>query len=179
MNKTFATEYHYIESKSDRKDLVFINMALSISSLSKDENTKVGSIIVDKNGKVVSVGYNGAPGGIDDNKIPHSRDNKTLRLSNDYSSIGITKSTWETNKYPFMIHSEVNAILTCDDRSRLVGATLYCTHFPCTSCATVIATSGIKKVKIQNNIVKSLDESSLKNTLYVFELAGIELTIIE
>jgi deoxycytidylate deaminase len=38
-------------------------------------------------------------------------------------------------------HAEVNAIMDVNDRSRLDGATLYCTHAPCGGCMKIIRNS--------------------------------------
>ena len=47
-------------------DIRFLEMARNSAMWSKDPSTKVGSIIVDDDKRVVSVGYNGFPKGVDD-----------------------------------------------------------------------------------------------------------------
>jgi dCMP deaminase len=42
-------------------DLRFLTLAKTVSTWSKDPSTKVGAVIVDKNRRVVSLGYNGFP----------------------------------------------------------------------------------------------------------------------
>lgn len=49
-------------------DEYFMSMAILSSKRSKDPNTKVGACIVSMDKKVLSVGYNGMPIGIDDKK---------------------------------------------------------------------------------------------------------------
>ena len=106
-----------------RWDMRFLDMAKLISSWSKDPSTQVGSVIVDSNNRVVSVGYNGFPQGIsDDNRL----DNR------------------ET-KYKMILHAERNALLFA--QRPLEGCTIYTYPFmPCPSCASMIIQSGISSV---------------------------------
>ena len=106
-----------------RWDMRFFDMAKLISSWSKDPSTQVGSVIVDSNNRVVSVGYNGFPQGIsDDNRL----DNR------------------ET-KYKMILHAERNALLFA--QRPLEGCTIYTYPFmPCPSCASMIIQSGISSV---------------------------------
>ena len=57
-------------------DYRFLDLAEFISSWSKDPSTKVGAVIVDKNNRIVSVGYNGFPKHIEDNDRLKERDIK-------------------------------------------------------------------------------------------------------
>jgi len=106
----------------------FMGLALLSAERSKDPSTQVGACIVNPELKIVSVGYNGAPRGYDDDK----------------------DMTWERNgefldtKYAYVCHSELNAILNSDVPVK--GCTLYVTLFPCNECAKVIIQSGIKEI---------------------------------
>lgn len=112
-------------------DRYFLEIARMGSSRSKDPSTKVGSCIV-KDKKVLSIGYNGAPRKFDDNLVPTSSDT-TLPLKDQ--------------KYAYVCHSEVNAILNYGGSMRdFEGATLYVTISPCHECAKIIIQSGIKRV---------------------------------
>ena len=51
-------------------DEYFMGVAFLSSMRSKDPSTQVGSVIVDTDHKIVSLGYNGMPSGIDDNLVP-------------------------------------------------------------------------------------------------------------
>ena len=44
------------------------NLAKHIGSWSKDPSTKVGAVIVDDKNRIVSVGYNGFPRGVEDSE---------------------------------------------------------------------------------------------------------------
>lgn len=101
----------------------FIEVTKLISTKSKDPSTKVGSIIVDKNNRIVSTGYNGPPKNTDDRDIIF--ENREIKL----------KRT---------LHAELNAILFA--KQDLTDMTIYVTHPPCTQCAAAIIQTGICKV---------------------------------
>lgn len=108
-------------------DKYFMNIAEVIATRSPDLNTKVGCVIVDKNNRILSTGYNGSPP-----NFPH------------------IKEDWKSpNKNKIVIHAEANAILFA--RTDLTNCTLYCTHEPCLQCAKLICGAGIKKVVYLNN----------------------------
>jgi len=111
-------------------DEYFMSIAILSSYRSKDNNTKVGACIVSNEHKVLSLGYNGMPIGVDDNLIP-------------WASRKDNKPYLET-KYPYVCHAELNAIL--NSNNNLKGATIYVTLFPCNECTKAIIQSGIKKI---------------------------------
>lgn len=108
-------------------DEYFMSMAILSSKRSKDPNTKVGACIVSMDKKVLSVGYNGMPIGIDDKKIPWGREGEEL-----------------DTKYPYVCHAELNAILNSD--RNLHNSRIYVTLFPCNECAKALIQAGIKEV---------------------------------
>lgn len=112
------------ESDSDLKwHRRFLELCKHISTWSKDPSTKVGAVIVDDKRRIVSVGYNGFPRGVDDSTGRY--DNREL-------------------KYSMVVHGEINAILFAN-RS-LEGCTLYTWPLsPCSTCAGMVIQSGIKK----------------------------------
>lgn len=101
----------------------FLKLAEHISTWSKDPSTKVGSVIVDKDKRIVSLGYNGFPRGVKDDKERYN--NRDL-------------------KYPMVCHSERNAILFA--RRDLRECELFTTAVPCATCAGIIIQAGITKV---------------------------------
>lgn len=103
-------------------DSYFLDIAEAVSRRSHDGETQVGVVIVDENKRIMATGYNGFPPGADDTKLPNLR----------------------PDKYPFMVHAEINAIAS--SRQDLRGATLYSTYNPCRDCAKAIITSGIRDV---------------------------------
>ena len=54
------------------------------SMRSKDPNTKVGACIVDKNDRILSIGYNGAPNNFDDEFFPWDRKGDELETKYFY-----------------------------------------------------------------------------------------------
>ena len=111
---------------------LFIDIAKLMAQRSKDPNSQVGAVIVNSNNIIVGAGYNGMPNGIsddDDLKFPWKSDGDFL-----------------DNKYTYVVHAELNAILNTLDNSQLKGATMYCTLAPCNECMKAIIQSGIKKV---------------------------------
>lgn len=95
---------------------------------SKDPNTQVGAVIVDVDKHIVSSGYNGFCTGVSDDDGKWGKE----------SSLNIE------NKYMYVCHAEMNAIISAKGSCK--GCTLYSTHFPCHSCAQLIIQSGIEKV---------------------------------
>ncbi len=108
-------------------DEYFLNIAQAVSLRSHDGETQVGTVIVDENKRIVATGYNGFPPGAEDEHLPNLR----------------------PDKYPFMVHAEINAIAT--SKHDLRNASLYSTHSPCRECAKAIITAGIKKVTFLNS----------------------------
>lgn len=97
---------------------------------SKDPNTQVGACIVGTDNRILSVGYNGAPNGFDDDKFPWAREGNPL-----------------DTKYLYVCHAERNAILNFKGSRRdLENAVIYVDLFPCNECAKEIIQSGIKEV---------------------------------
>lgn len=108
----------------------FMAIARLSAMRSKDPNTQVGACIVSEDNRILSIGYNGAPNGFDDDILPWGRE------GNLYDT-----------KYAYVCHAEMNAILNFrGPRKDLEGAKLYVDLFPCNECAKLIIQSGIKEV---------------------------------
>ena len=134
-------------------DEYFMGIA-SLSSLrSKDPSTQVGACIVDNNNKVVSIGYNGMPRGVDDNKIPWGHGE------------GLD------SKYLYVCHAEFNAILNTRNGSSLSGCKIYVTLFPCNECAKAIVQVGIKEVIYLDD--KYHDSTETTASRKILDMAGV------
>lgn len=107
-------------------DAYFMNVAILASLRSKD-TTKVGAVIVHDR-KILGVGYNGFPSGIDESKLPTGRDGE-----------------WLDTKYPYVVHAELNAILNTVKHD-IQGSSLYVTMFPCCTCVTTILQKKISEI---------------------------------
>lgn len=157
----------------DKKDLVYLEVAKKVAELSKDKNTHVGCVIIDKQGAVVSTGRNGTVAGFNDSEIPHSRENETINFYENDIKIEL-----ETNKYFAMIHGEGNALFY-GDKSRIVGSTMYVTGMPCPQCALQIAQHKVAKVVIPEdwNNIAMIKEEDIKLSKFIFAQAGIVFQI--
>ena len=116
-----------------RKDYIswdeyFMSVAKLAGMRSKDPNSQVGACIVSSDNKILSMGYNGFPAGCSDDEFPWAREGDELDC-----------------KYPYVVHSELNAILNYRGGS-LEGAKLYVSLFPCNECAKAIIQAGIKTI---------------------------------
>lgn len=109
-------------------DEYFMGIALLSSMRSKDPNTSVGSCIVSKDNKILSVGYNGMPNGCPDDDFPWERDGDALHT-----------------KYFFVCHAELNAILNYTGTD-IRGARVYTTLFPCNECTKALIQAGISEI---------------------------------
>lgn len=131
-----------------------MGIALLSALRSKDPNTQVGACIVNKNNKIVGIGYNGFPIGCNDDDFPWDRDSKNI---ND-------------TKYPYVVHAEANAIL--NSTKDLHGARLYVGLFPCNECAKLIIQSGIEEIVYLSDKYKDTD--STRASRKMFSKAGVK-----
>lgn len=136
-------------------DRRFLGLAEHIASWSKDPSTQVGSVIVDRNNRVISTGFNGLPQGVEDT---------LARLEN------------RELKYQMVVHAERNAII--DARQQMSGYSIYVwPMMPCSVCAAMVIQAGISEVvaPLSNN-PRWVD--SFKLTEEMFEESGVELIIV-
>ena len=144
-----------------RKDYIswdeyFMAIAKLSAMRSKDPSTQVGACIVGADNKILSIGYNGAPNGFDDDKFPWAREGNNLET-----------------KYPYVCHAEMNAILNYrGSRKDLEGAKIYVDLFPCNECAKIIIQSGIKIVVYLSD--KYADSENNIASRKLFDTCGIE-----
>ena len=116
-------------------DEYFMAIAKLSAMRSKDPNTQVGACIVSDDNRILSIGYNGAPNGFDDERFPWAREGNNLET-----------------KYPYVCHAEMNAILNYrGSKKDLEHAKIYVDLFPCNECAKIIIQSGIKEVVYLSN----------------------------
>ena len=109
-------------------DDTFFKLCEVISTRSKDQNTKVGCVIVGPNNEIRTMGYNCFPRGINDN---------------------VASRQVQPEKYSWFEHSERNAIYNAARVGiPLEGCSLYVPWVPCCDCARAIIQSGIKEVII-------------------------------
>jgi dCMP deaminase len=103
-------------------DTYFIALAFLSSTRSLDPSTKHGCVITDEHHRILSIGYNGPPRNMHDEQVPLGR----------------------PDKYPFMIHAEENAILSCN--TSMEGSVAYITGHPCHKCFRMLIQKGVAKI---------------------------------
>lgn len=135
----------------------FLELAEFISSWSHDPSTKVGAVIVDKDRRIVSTGYNGLARGVKDT---------SERLEN------------REVKYKIILHAEENAIMF--SKQNLDGCSLYVSSMPpCSHCASLIIQSGIKVVYTWKQEIPDRWVESYKLTRQMFRESGVKLIFVE
>lgn len=100
----------------------FLGLAKVISQRSHDIHTQHGCVIADTNNRILGVGYNGFPRGLDDALLPTNR----------------------PDKYSWMIHAERNALSNCVVRPD--GAVAYVTGQCCNDCIMALWQEGVQTV---------------------------------
>lgn len=120
---------------------------------SKDPHTQVGACIVNRQKRIVGVGYNGFPSGCSDDTLPWGREGDFLET-----------------KYPYVCHAELNAVLNSVPWN-LAGCTIYSALFPCNECAKAIIQAGIKELVYLSD--KYADTDSARAARRMFDQAGV------
>ena len=141
-------------------DKRYLSLAEFVAQWSKDPSTKTGAVICDPSKRIISLGYNGFPIGVDDS--PERLNNREV-------------------KYQMIVHCERNAIIFA--RQNLEGCTLYTWPFAsCSACAGMVIQTGIKRVVYPKLTDPGLIErwgKSLELTYQMFDEAGLERVEIE
>ena len=128
-------------------DKRFLELAKTISGWSKDPSTKVGAVITNTKNRIISLGFNGYPRGVQD--------------------IGLEN---REEKYAKVIHAELNSILF--SKQDLCGCTLYVYPLiPCSACMGCIIQVGISKVVVLIDGDKTMIERWLKSNEIALNMA--------
>lgn len=134
----------------------FLGLAKVVSQRSHDVHTQHGCIITDQNHRILGVGYNGFPRGLDDSKLPTTR----------------------PDKYKWMVHAERNALSNCVVRPD--NGIAYITGQSCNDCITSLWQEGIKKVYMSNShgtLLFDIEEKTRFDTFVA--MSGIEIIYCE
>jgi dCMP deaminase len=105
----------------------FLGLARVVAQRSHDIHTQHGCIITDNHNRILGVGYNGYPRGLDDQALPKDR----------------------PNKYPWMIHAERNALSNCVVRPD--NGIAYVTGQCCNDCIMALWQEGVSTVYMADN----------------------------
>lgn len=110
-------------------DMVMMNTALLWKDRSTCARRSVACVLADKEGRVLSIGYNGVAKG-----LPHC--NEGNECEGAKLAVGADKCEG--------IHAEQNAILQCNDIDRLYTA--YVTLSPCRSCIKLLLNTPCQRI---------------------------------
>lgn len=105
----------------------FLGLAKVVSQRSHDIHTQHGCVITDQNNRILGVGYNGFPRGLNDSLLPTNR----------------------PDKYAWMVHSERNALSNCVVRPD--NGIAYVTGQCCNDCIIALWQEGIQTVYMTND----------------------------
>ena len=115
-------------------DEYFLEIAQVVAKRSTCVRRQIGAVIV-KDRRILTTGYNGAPSG-----LTHCLEIGCLR-----DQLGIASG--QRAEMCRALHSEMNAIIQGAQHGvSTKGATLYCTHQPCSVCARMLINAGIVRL---------------------------------
>ena len=125
-----------------------LQLANTASKRSEDPFSRVGAVVLRADNTVASIGYNGAPSGIE--------------------------IDWEDRdrRRDYVIHAELNALryVTPDD---VAGGFIACTHHPCASCLRMVAAYGLGRVVYVNELDWTVYDRALCDRL--IETCGMKV----
>ncbi len=133
-------------------DDYFMQLAQLVSKRSPDPSTKHGCVLIDKDRRIISTGYNGPVSNINDMEIDWSR----------------------PAKYMWIIHAEENAVLFA--KQSLKDCTAYVTGEPCAACFRRFCQIGVKRVVCGNVQSKCLNN---EEHLFNRKLANLCNVVLE
>jgi dCMP deaminase len=138
----------------------FMDVADRTSQLSHAIRLQVGAIIV-KDDRIISIGYNGMPGGWD-----NMCEDEIGQVLDDNGNI--IEARLKTK--PEVLHAEMNCLMkTAKSTDSSDGAVMFCTHAPCIDCAKAIFQAGISEI-VYKNVYRSDDG------LNFLKKCGVKLT---
>ena len=130
----------------------FLGLAKVVSQRSHDIHTQHGCVITDRQNRILGVGYNGFPKGMDDSVLPTSR----------------------PEKYAWMIHAERNALSNCVIRPD--DGIAYVTGQCCNDCIMALWQEGIKEVHmIDGHGTQLFDKDAKKHFDLFVKATNIEI----
>ena len=130
----------------------FLGLAKVVSQRSHDIHTQHGCVITDQNNRVLGVGYNGYPRGLIDDQLPKNR----------------------PDKYPWMVHSERNALSNCVVRPD--NGIAYVTGQCCNDCIIALWQEGIKTVyMIDDHGTHLFNEEAKKRFDTFIDMSGMQI----
>ncbi|PIE70488.1 MAG: cytidine deaminase [Deltaproteobacteria bacterium] len=137
-------------------DVYFMDITRQVARRATCLRRSVGAVIV-KDRRILSTGYNGAPSG-----VAHCRETGCLRAH-------LKVPSGERHELCRGIHAEQNAIIQAAYHGvSIQGASLFCTHQPCSICAKMIINAGLKQIVYDEGYADAMSRE-------MFAEAGIDL----
>lgn len=134
----------------------FLGLAKVVSQRSHDVQTQHGCVITDSHNRILGMGYNGFPRGVDDHALPSTR----------------------PEKYPWMIHAERNALSNCVVRPD--NGTAYVTGQCCNDCIMALWQEGITTVVMSEDHGTHLFDQNAKDRFDTFvRMSGINIVYVK
>lgn len=134
----------FVRRKRMSWDDFFMQMAITVSERTACLFHKAGSVFVDDNHRIVSVGYNG----------PSSGDYHCVEVG--CAKVHGDPITGEMKRCRGA-HGEINAIINSGDTGRLRESTLYITLFPCYDCMKALNNVGVKRIVYLDEYLRIID----------------------
>ena len=142
----------------------FLGIAFDVAARSKDGQTHHGCVIVDKNNRIISTGYNSFPKNMRDGELPNLRPEP-----------GEENNIWR-NKYKWMKHSEKNALANCgSDLQNMEGVTAFISGRPCYECMSDLYSFNVKKIVYADTRGWQKDEEEKEQWDYFVKDTGMNV----
>ena len=146
-------------------DITWMNVADTVSKRSRCSRAQIGAVIVSKDQRISSTGYNGPAATLDvegDCIDWCPRAQGVVPLDNLYDACP-------------SIHAEANALLYVD-RSRVEGGTIYITDVACLQCAKLVSNSGISRVVMR--VSSTAAHRKPEETIQYLQKCNLDVVII-
>ncbi len=133
MEKNLTTDLKHPRTKRLSWDETFMNLALLVAQRTACKFHTAGVVIVDKNKRIISMGYNGPTEG-----DYHCLEVGCAKVDGDPKTGKLQRCRGA--------HAEINGIINAQDTRRLRGATMYSVIIPCYDCMKALNNVGIKEI---------------------------------
>ncbi len=140
-------------------DQYFMQIAQVVATRSTCLRRSVGALLVIEK-RILSTGYNGTPSG-----LSHCGEVGCIRDK-------LNVPSGERHELCRGLHAEQNAIIQAAIHGVAIkGASLYCTHYPCSLCAKMLVNAGVEDLTLADNYPDDLSKN-------LFAEAGIAVSFI-
>ena len=140
------------------RDQTMLKLAQVIGERSTCARRKVGAVLVDSYGRVLSMGHNGVP-----KDLPHCT---------EFPCEGAGLKSGTGLDLCLAVHAEVNALMFCPDVMKVHA--LYVTVSPCVNCIKIILNSSCRKIVFRDEYPHAEARVLWKRAGFVWkQLAGV------